>query len=44
MKVASQKMSDFLIDFYSSNYEPHRIGVKNYVETVNPDQAKLLKL
>lgn len=44
MKVTSQKMSDFLIDFYSSNYEPHRIGVKNYVEAVNPGQAKLFKL
>mgnify|MGYP006998787734 FL=1 len=44
MKVTSQKMSDFLIDFYSRNYEPHRIGVKNYVEAVNPGQAKLFKL
>ncbi|WP_449550383.1 reverse transcriptase domain-containing protein [Lelliottia amnigena] len=44
MKVTSQKMSDFLIDFYASDYEPHKIGVKNYVESVNPEQAKLLKL
>lgn len=44
MKVTSQKMSDFLIDFYASDYEPHKIGVKNYVESVNPGQAKLLKL
>ncbi|EKP28182.1 reverse transcriptase [Klebsiella michiganensis] len=44
MKVSPQKMSDFIIDFYASDYEPHKIGVKNYVETVNPAQAKLLKL
>lgn len=44
MKVTPQKMSDFLIDFYASDYEPHKIGVRNYVETVNPEQAKLLKL
>lgn len=44
MKVTSQKMSEFLIDFYASDYEPHKIGVKNYVEAVNPEQAKLLKL
>lgn len=44
MKVTSQKMSDFLIDFYASNYEPHKIGVKNYVESVNLEQSKLLRL
>lgn len=44
LKVTSQKMRDFLIDFYASDYEPHKIGVKNYVESVNPEQAKLLKL
>ncbi|GKW09905.1 reverse transcriptase domain-containing protein [Pectobacterium sp. IFB5596] len=44
MRITSQKMSAFLIDFYASDYEAHKIGVKNYVESVNPEQARLLKL
>ncbi|WP_310608421.1 reverse transcriptase domain-containing protein [Buttiauxella brennerae] len=44
LKVMPQRMSDFLIDVYASNYEPHKLGIANYVKSVNQKQATLFKI
>ena len=43
MSVTAERLSEFLIDFYASNDEQHKLGIANYVRSVNLEQAKLFR-